>query len=383
MECPKCHTNNPDGSIRCANCGYRFRGIRVLGIKLFSKLAMVLFFALTFVGVFGPILCNIQGILPETQVHYDADFLYFFDKMWVELLAYHGSNLAGYGFTMFRCLVLGISCMVAIGGIAITMIVCAIKIFQSYHNNKFATLSSRKMFLFSFIPALQYLVLVRFNFYNSEYNPFTGGKVFTNMGWGSILIILGLIFGIIGVAMEEAPQLEKVDNVDLTRYITFRIATALLIVVAFVGTSSYLNYSYMDYTATEPYAIVYHQNIFDIVTKAYISGSYEVLVAIRGYAIPAIITGSLTIVSLFFAIYNTFTNRRVMLWISVDTMIIMSVVCGVLSRSLVETFYGNGYKAILSAATTNTLAVGAVCIVVLLYNLLRERHGDLFAKTQK
>lgn len=388
MKCPKCHTENPANSIKCKNCGHLFNFRKALGLRFFSQILIIIFFALTIVGVFGPILTNIKGLIPNSDVRWDGGLLYFFNGMWTELLYYKGSGLLGYGYALFRCLVVGISCIVAIGGVLVTLFISSIKMFQAHHKNQYARLSIRKMFLYSFIPALQYLVIVRFNFYNSAYDALTGEADMTAMGWGAILILIGLIAGFIAVVIEEAPQLEKVDNIGLTRYIAFRIVTCLLVLTAFIGTASYLNYTFTDTALPQPYTFVYHQNVFDVLAQAYASGNPHSVELVSNYAIGAIITGAIVIVAVFFAIYNTFTKKRALLWISVNAVIVFSIVCGILSKLLLQQYGaaigGGDYLASLGASTTNTIAVGALAIIALAYEFLNERHGgNLFIKKEE
>lgn len=387
MKCPKCHTENPANSIKCKNCGHIFNARKVLGLRFFSQILIIAFFALTVIGVFGPILTNIPGILPGSEARYDAGFLYFFNNMWTEVLAYKGAGILGYGFTFARALIVSISCIVGVVGVLVTLFISIIKMFQAHHKNQYARLSIRKMFLYSFIPALQYLVLVRFNFINSAYYVYWNEFDATHMGWGAILILIGLVAGFIAVVIEEVPQLEKVDNVGLTRYIAFRIVTCLLVVVAFAGTASYLNYSITLSSTTDPELVVYHQNVFDILTRAYASGDLEALQTIIARAVPAIVMGALAIVATFFAIYNTFTKKRLLLWISVDVVIVCSILCGVFSQSLIKEFYNRSSEYIcvttLGSSTTCTIVAGALAIIALGYEFLNERHGgNLFIKKE-
>lgn len=386
MKCPKCHTENPANSIKCKKCGTIFNSRKVLGLRFFSQILIIAFFALTIVGVFGPIHTNIQGLLPNSEVRWDANFLYIFDGMWREVLAYKGAGTLGYGLVLTRALVITISCIVAIGGVLVTLFISSIKMFQAHHKNQYARLSIRKMFLYSFIPALQYLVLVRFNFYNSAYYVNDGFLDASKTGWGGILIIIGLIAGFIAVVIEETPQLEGVDNIGLTRYIAFRIVTCLLVVTAIAGTAGYLNYSITYASTTVPELVVYHQNVFDIVTRVCTSGDMEALRAITAQAAVAISMGALVIVAVFFAIYNTFTKKRFLLWISVDLVIICSILCGVFSQSLAKEFYSGSSDicvTTLGSSTTITIAIGALAIIALAYEFLNERHGgNLFIKKE-
>lgn len=386
MKCPKCNTINPDNSITCKKCGHIFNFRKVLGMRFFSQILIILFFVLTIVGVLGPILTNTRGILVDSQVRTDTNFMYFFSNMWAELLAYKGANIQGYHFQLFRCIILGLSCVVAIGGTITTLLVSLIKMFQSHHKNQYARLSIRKMFLYSFIPALQYLVLVRFNFYSTSYNAFTGARDMTSMGWGAILILIGLVAGFVAVVIEEVPQLEKVDSVGLTRYIAFRIVTGLLIVAAFVGTASYVSYSYTATVVTEPYPVVCHENVVSLFNNILLSGREQGFTTLLTYSSLSIATGGVAIIALFFTIYNTFTKRRGLLWISINVFIVCSVVCGVLARIAADNFFDQAagkYLTTLGSATTNSIVIGALAIIALAYEFLNEKHGgNLFVKKE-
>ena len=381
MKCPKCNTVNPDNSITCKKCGHIFSLRKALGMRFFSQILIILFFALTIVGVLGPILTNTKGILVDSQVRTDANFMYFFSNMWAELLAYKGANIQGYHFQFFRCIVLSLSCIVAIGGVITTFLVSMVKMFRSHHKNQYAKLSIRRMFLYSFIPALQYLVLVRFNFYSTSYNAFTGARDMTRMGWGAILILVGLIAGFVAAIIDEIPQVEDDDNVGLTSYIAFRIVTGLLIVAAFVGTASYVSYSVTSAVAPEPYPTVCHQNVVTLFNSILLSGKEAGLGYLLAYSSLSIITGGLAIIALFFTIYNTFTRRRGLLWISLNVFVLCSIACGVLTRLAADKFFeqaADKYLTTLGSATTNTIAIGILAIIALGYEYLNEKKGGNF-----
>ena len=365
MKCPHCGKENSSSAKFCTECGKKIVLPKVTksdksnkASSALGKIFIILFLILSAVGVFG----QIKGVSCVT----------FFKEMWPYLanIQKNYPNLYGFEATMYALLF--ISFMVAVLGSVICLIYRLTELVKAASNKSFLSTSDKHIFLYSFMFPLQYLIYCNFNFFaKAEYSYGGSGALtsysFSSYGWGGILIIIGLVFGLVASFIEELEELRNAKGHEISKYITRRISLLAILVIIFFGSANYVHYgyNYTGFSRGEWYD--YEYNIFVIIRNALRSSEItSAVLDIRRLTIFAIIFGIITIFASFAAFTTLLKNEDDNPKIALPIVLICStIITGSLALQSAKTYYSGAtnYNYHFPIASILTIIFAVIIIV--------------------
>lgn len=207
--------------------------LRIIGLSLFGVAIL-----LAFVGCFGDIVKQVysvtQGSLTQTTVT-TTPFTWIFKDMWKNLDSV--KTYPQYPYQLLFSILTLITFIGCISGVISIFIVCLVKFVGKTGIEGVNVNKCSKLLAVSVLPFLITIMMFRYGGMVSEqrstYNPIQSTTLNTTYGWGTMLIVVGLILGVVASAFSSIK--DNMNKNAIVHNILTKISMVLLAFVVIFG----------------------------------------------------------------------------------------------------------------------------------------------------